>query len=104
MQRIKTLSLIFQDEPLRWGLRGDPYLWSEMKNILGELAYPNTEEDFIILLQQTFEQLTGKSIKELHSIFVERYSHGGMSSGHVSPQFWIEEGFPMLRERFRQTK
>ena len=104
MQKRKTLSQIFQDEPSRWGLRGDPYLWNEMKTVLEDLAYPDTEEDFNTLLEQTYEKLTGRSSKESHSVFVERYSHGGMSSGHVSPQFWIEVGFPMLRARFRQTK
>ena len=75
-----------------------------MKSVLGDLAYPDTEEDFSVLLEQTYEQLTGASIKESHSVFVERYSHGGMSSGHVAQQFWLETGFPMLRERFRQTR
>jgi hypothetical protein len=104
MQKETTLLQIFQDEPSRWGLRGDPYLWTEMKSILGDLPYPNTEQDFNVLLEQTFEKLTGTSIRAPHSVFVERYSHGGMSSGHISPQFWAEEGFPMLRERFRQTR
>jgi hypothetical protein len=104
MQKGKTLSQLFQDEPSRWGLRGDPYLWKEMKSVLGDLPYPDTDEDFSVLLGQTYEQLTGASIKNLHSVFVERYSHGGMSSGHVAPQFWIETGFPMLRKRFRQTR
>ncbi len=76
-----------------------------MKSVLANVAYPESEEDFNILLEQTYEQLTGVSIKEPHySVLVERYSHGGMSSGRVAPQFWTEVGFPMLQERFRQTK
>src|SRR5690242_20372029 len=104
MQKRNTLSQIFKEEPPRWGLRGDPYLWNEMKSVLEDHAYPDTEEDFNILLEQTFEKLTGGSIKVPRPVFVERYSHGGMSSGNVSTEFWIEVGFPMLRERFRQTK
>jgi hypothetical protein len=102
MQKGKTLAQIFKEEPPRWGLRGDPYLWNEMKSLLADLPCPDTEEDFNILLEQTFEKLTGRSIRELPSVFVERYGHGGMSSGHVSTEFWIEVGFPILRERFRQ--
>jgi hypothetical protein len=104
MQNQKTLSQIFQSEPPHWGLRGDPYLWKEMKNVLGSHAYPNTEEDFIVLLEQTYEQLTGRSIKEQGSVFIERYSQGGMSSGQVAPQFWAEIGLPLLLERYRETK
>lgn len=104
MKKQKTLSVIFQDEPSCWGLRGDPSLWKEMKEVLANHAYPITEDDLIILLEQTFEQLTGTSIKKQDIVFVERYNHGGMSSGQVSTQFWAETGFPMLRERYRKTK
>jgi hypothetical protein len=104
MQKRKTLSQIFQNEPSRWGLRGDPYLWREMKSVLGDQAYPSTEEDFIGLLEQTYEQLAGKSIKEQGSFFVEKYSHGGMSSGQVDPKFWTETGLPLLQARYRETK
>jgi len=96
MQKQKTLSLVFQNEPSRWGLRGDPYLWKEMKKLLENRTYPDTEEEFLALLEQTYEQLTGSPIKDqMFSIFIERYDHGGMSSGHVSPQFWIEIGIPL---------
>ena len=107
MQKQKTLSLIFQKEPSRWGLRGDPYLWKEMKDLLENRTYPDTEAEFLALLEQTYEQLTGSSIKDqlsMISVFIERYEHGGMSSGRVSPQFWIETGIPLLRARYHETK
>lgn len=104
MQTGKTLSQIFQEVPPFWGLRGDPFLWEELKNALGNLAYPDTEEEFNSLLEKTYEQITGRTIRDLQSVFIERFSHGGMSSGQVSPVFWIETGFPMLREQYRQTR
>ena len=107
MQKQKTLSPIFQNEPSRWGLRGDPYLWKEMKKRLENRTYPDTEEEFLDLLEKTYEQLTGRSIKDqpsMFSVLIERYEHGGMSSGHVSPQFWIETGIPLLRARYNETK
>jgi hypothetical protein len=104
MHKQKTLAQIFQNEPSRWGLRGDPYLWQEMETVLGALVYPATEEDLGVLLEQTYAQLTGRSIKEPGSIFIERYSHGGMSSGRVDAKFWLETGFPLLRARYRETK
>jgi hypothetical protein len=100
----KDLAQIFENEPPHWGLRGDPYLWREMKNVLGSRAYPNTENELAFLLEQTYEQITGKSVREQDPIFVERYAHGGMSSGQVDPRFWIEMGFPLLLARYRETK
>lgn len=104
MSEQKTLSMFFDARPSRWGLRGDPYLWSEMKDILGTYAYPNTEEQFAALLEQTYQQLTGAPLANPDVIFVERYSHGGMSSGCVSPQFWVETAIPLLLARYRDSK
>lgn len=100
----KNLACIFENEPLTWGLRGDPYLWREVKNVLGSHAYPDTENEFAFLLEQTYEQLTGKPVREQGPIFVERYAHGGMSSGQVDPRFWAETAFPLLLARYRETK
>ena len=98
------LSQVFQSEPFTWGLRGDSFLWREMKEVLSDQAFPETEADFRILLEETFKTLTGKSVWEQENIYIEKYSHGGMSSGYVSPQFWLETGIPLLIERYRETK
>jgi hypothetical protein len=104
MQPSKTLVSLFRDEPSHWGLRGDPYLWQEMKAALGNHIYPSTEEQLTALLEQTYQQLTGTPLNSPDPIFVERYSHGGMSSGYVSPQFWAEKAIPLLRARYRDTQ
>ena len=107
MQKIEMLSQIFQHKPFQWGLRGDPYLWGEMKDLLKDHPYPDTEEEFLALIEQTYEQLTGGALEEqssMNSIFFERYDHGGMSSGRISPKFWIETGIPLLLAKYRETK
>ena len=104
METQKTLSNIFQDEPARWGFRGDPFLWREMKSTLDNYEYPDTEEQLTILLEQTYQQLIGASLSNREPIFVERHSHGGMSSGHISPEFWAEQAIPLLLERYRNSK
>jgi len=104
MQNKKRLVQIFEDEPHRWGLRGDAYLWAELKDRLGDLPYPDTQEDLMTLLEQTYEQLTGRSIKAQGHVHVERYSHGGMSSGFIAAEFWAETGFPLLQARYLETR
>jgi hypothetical protein len=94
---------VFDDEPARWGLRGDPYLWQEMQATLGRHIYPSTEEQHTTLLEHTYQQLTGAPLTRRDRVFVERYSHGGMSGGYVSPQFWAETAIPLLRARYRDT-
>jgi hypothetical protein len=65
--------------------------------------HPATEEQFADLLEQTYQQLTGAPLTRRDPIFVERHSHGGMSSGYISPQFWAETAIPLLRARYRDT-
>ncbi len=55
----KTIARLFQEEPTQWGLRGDPYLWQDMRATLSSHSYPSTEAQLTVLLEQTYQQLTG---------------------------------------------
>jgi hypothetical protein len=39
-------------------------------------------------IEKAFVKLTGHELAGEESFFVERFSHGGMSSGHIDPEFW----------------
>lgn len=104
MQQRPRLAQIFQDEPGQWGLRGDPHLWRELRATLGERPLPETEAQLAALLRQSYALLTGAPLAGQGPVFVERFSHGGMSSGHVSPQFWAETALPLLLARYRELR
>jgi len=92
---------LFEPKPVQWGFRGDPYLWEEMASVLADTPLPPTEALFNGLLEETFARLVGRPLNSQASyVFVERYSHGGMSSGKVSFAFWRETGVPLLRRRY----
>jgi len=94
------LSTLFNNEPDSWGLRGDPFLWKEMKLKIDSYERPNTTQDFEKTLAEMFLNLTGAEIGKNKQIFVERFSQGGMSSGFVFSDFWTEKAFKILAERF----
>ncbi len=93
-------NIIFE-EPFQYGLRGDPYLWKELK-IMYESTDINSEDDFRNLLNKTFVNVTGEYPKLGKIYTVPRYNFGGMSNGGVHGSFWIEKGFPILIERFKK--
>jgi hypothetical protein len=99
VSRRATLAALFRDEPARWGFRGDPYLWREMAREFADVACPSTPAGVAALVEEAFARLTGRPMSHPEPIFVARYDHGGMSSGHVRPDWWRETGVPLLLER-----
>jgi hypothetical protein len=99
MGRPSAVAALFQNEPQRWGLRGDPYLWREMRQHLEGVACPATPECLTSVIEEAFKELTGFPLSHASPIYVEKYSHGGMSSGYVQPKFWRETAVPLLRGR-----
>lgn len=100
--RTITVAALFRKKPPHWGLRGDPFLWDEMARDLTDVACPSTPDGVRSLIEDAFAKLTGLSMSNPDSIFVERYSHGGMSSGHVCPMFWRDMAMPFLLDRLAQ--
>ncbi|SFG29626.1 hypothetical protein [Pontibacter chinhatensis] len=98
------LDYLLSKEPNNWDLRGDPYLWQELRNYLKHESEPETEAELEAVLIKGFEIFTGASPATGKEIFVEKFSHGGTSSGFVCCDFWLRKGFPFLLEAFRQHK
>lgn len=97
------VSDIFEDEPSQWGLRGDPYLWRELKARLDAMDMPETPEQLKSMIEKEYEMVTGYSINHQECFRVEKFAHGGLSSGGISPAFWHERGIPMLVNRHAVT-
>lgn len=95
-----ALASLFEQKPSGWGLRGDPYLWDEMRSYFDETPLPPSTRELAALIETAFASLTGHSISETDPIFVERFSHGGMSSGQISAKFWKETAIPLLCSRY----
>jgi hypothetical protein len=101
---IMKMAQLFEEKPTQWGLRGDPYLWQELKETLQDVDVPHTVAELKKLLESTYETLTGKPLLEEAYVHIERFSHGGMSSGMISPEFWREKGMPHLLQQYERLK
>ncbi|WP_242945205.1 hypothetical protein [Oribacterium sp. C9] len=100
----KDLSLIFENKPKQWGLRGDPYLWDEMKDVFAGKTTDITERDLADEICEYYEKAVGEPLKYGSMVYVERFAHGGMSSGQVSGEFWICKGIPLLIDNLKKVK
>jgi molybdenum cofactor cytidylyltransferase len=95
-----TIATLFRKSPSQWGLRGDPHLWQAMQTHFAQTPLPDNAEQLVRLIETAFTQLTGQELTVDTHFFVEQFSHGGMSSGLVSPKFWRETAVPLLQARF----
>lgn len=96
---MNILADIFLPEPETWGLRGDPCLWEAMREHFKSAPLPTKSEDLSGLIAEAFEYLAEKPFDTADHFFIEKYAHGGMSSGHVDPTWWREDALRLLRDR-----
>ncbi|MBU1182173.1 MAG: hypothetical protein KKF00_08450 [Proteobacteria bacterium] len=98
----ESVSCLMTPKPQQWSLRGDPYLWEEMSNHLATTKIPDSIDGLISIIETAFIDLTGYSITSENHIYLEKYCHGGMSSGHIDPKFWVNTMIPIVTERCRR--
>jgi len=94
-----VISDLFDPAPDLWGLRGDLFLWMEMRQALCHVQIPSDLTELAESIKAAFQALTGKPLRSGSDVFVSRLARGGMSSGMVSGSFWLEHFIPLLKKR-----
>ena len=99
----QDFSVIFEEEPKQWGLRGDPYLWREMKEECAGKKFPFFEDEIVEYVGRKFAEVSGVPLTYDAKPYVEKFAHGGMSSGHLAGVFWMGRGIAKLIENYRKA-
>ncbi len=99
-----NVKTVFDVKPDQWGLRGDPYLWEDIKNECTLNFREVSKEEFELYLVKMFQKKTGRSVNTQEPIYIEKYAFGGMSSGNVDPNTWRKKLIPLLIESFVKHK
>jgi hypothetical protein len=99
-----TLDELFERQPWKWGLRGDPHVWNAMRERLRGRPIPENGFDVRRALEETFTEVTGAglsgTVKHDDHVSLEQFRTGsGMSDGVVSLHFWVFTGIPILIDR-----
>lgn len=92
-------SELFEPEPENWGLRGDPFLWQEMKEYFGDKEIPDTKEAFEYSLIKYCSDRCKVDFNTAENVYIEDFANGGFSSGEVCCTWWRYTGFPLLLSR-----
>jgi hypothetical protein len=96
-----VVSDLFEREPYQWGLRGDPYVWREMRSRLEGVPMPERWWTLRDLLVSTFHDVVGVDLVTTQEVAVHRpeLDHGGMSGGRVHLGWWRDRLIPILVDR-----
>jgi hypothetical protein len=98
----RNISSLFHNEPKQWGLRGDPYLWDEMRLESTNVKLLENEILMKEYFYELFYKLTGYEITKNREIFIERYPY--FIAGGISCGWWIVNGIPFIMERYKKIK
>lgn len=104
MSRCHYIGDLFEVEPEQYGLRGDTYLWMEMHEHFSEIPRPTTTSELEDQVAQAFLLLTGLPMSTPESFRVERFAHGEISSGFVSPGFWRGRAMALIKKRYAESQ
>lgn len=94
-----VMSDLFDPMPSQWGLRGDPFLWMEMRQALCHVPIPVDDNTTERILLGCFASLTGEEPRPDKNLGIKRFARGGMSSGMLCGETWADQLLPKLRQR-----
>jgi hypothetical protein len=100
---VRLVTELFDPEPVRWGLRGDPWVWRAMSEKLAGTYLPPSVGEVERLLKAAFDRVVGVDLDTETApwVYREQFAHGGMSSGAVHIDMWRSELLPALVDRAR---
>jgi hypothetical protein len=100
-----VLADLFEPAPDQRGLRGDLFLWMELRQMLclcDLSGTPDPDPECPVedrWLATAVATLTGTEPGQRRDVYVRRYARGGMSSGMVSCEYWHLTAIPLLARR-----
>jgi hypothetical protein len=105
-----TVGSLLDREPVQFGLRGDSYLWRELRARFADTPLPDDWFTLRTLLTDTIEQVIGEPLVSGEStarddttaaVYMPEFDPGhGMSAGAVHLPWWIHTGVPILLDRY----
>ncbi len=109
-----TVGALFDREPVQFSLRGDAYLWRELRAQFATTPLPSDWYELRHLLEDGVGRVVGDLLVSRESlgwhdaaaaVYVPAFDPGhGMSAGVVHLPWWSHTGIPILLDRFQAQR
>ena len=106
-----TVGALFDREPVQFGLRGDAYLWRELRAQFANTTLPSDWYELRQLIADAIGGIVGGFVvsgdsigwyDDTAAVYVPAFDPGhGMSAGAVQVPWWSHTGIPILLDRFQ---
>jgi hypothetical protein len=96
---------LFEIKPDKWVLRGDSYLWEDIKICLLQIKKLLSPTNFDFCIDRIFDSiiLSNGEYLETDKIYFKSYPQEGISAGIVDRNWWMNIGLPLLKNRFKKN-
>lgn len=79
-------------------------MWEELREeCAGEEIIPYNEDEIVSIVCQKFESVSGVPLTYDAEPYVEKYAHGGMSSGRLCGLFWVGRGMAQILQNYHEA-
>lgn len=100
--KLLNLSVIFNNKPKEWGLCGDSYMWDYLQEYCKNIPFLYGKAKIEKIVKEQYEEKTGEELTKKSICYVEEFDHGGMSSGKIDGNFWIDTAIPLLIKNYKK--
>ena len=90
---------IFREKPEKYGCRGDEFFWEYLEKRTEGIPFPFEYEKLECLIKLEYLLASGEEMTEKSLGFSRELSNGGMSSGIISGEYWLNQALPLLKTR-----
>ena len=102
--KFEIANCLFAEKPIQMGLRGDHYFWYYLESAFISTPLLIDHDSIEEIVKDEFRNVSGCKLTMEARPYVEQFAHGGMSSGHLSGQYWLETGIPLLQKRLAEME
>ena len=100
------ISEIFSNK-IGGGLRGDPHMWRYLEDKFVDFDISARTSEFKATLEAHFYKLLftdGDKVTAGGDVFISSFPQVGVSGGVINYRWWVDEGIPLLCERYANLK